>query len=305
MTGPSGEQVEIVYGDQHAVVVEVGGGLRAYSLAGREILDGYGADELCRSGRGQALIPWPNRLEDGSYEYDGRRHQVPIDDPAENNAIHGLVRWASWTVGRRTPESVAMEHLLHPRPGFPFSLALRIEYALTDAGLSVTTSATNVGPDPCPYGCGAHPYLTLGTDRVDSLVLRAPAGMVMTSDDRGLPTGWSSVEGTEYDFRQPRPIGATRLDSCFTELERGEDGLARVELDDPASGNALVLWAERGYGYLMLFTGDPLPDVSRRSLAVEPMTCAPNAFRSGEGLVRLEPGASFTSSWGIALGSAR
>ena len=51
MTGPSGEQVEIVHGDQHAVVVEVGGGLRAYSLAGREILDGYGADELCRSGR--------------------------------------------------------------------------------------------------------------------------------------------------------------------------------------------------------------------------------------------------------------
>ncbi len=305
MTERSGEQVEIAYGDQRVVVVEVGGGLRTYSVAGRDVLDGYGADELCPSGRGQVLIPWPNRLEDGSYEFDGRRHQAPIDDPAENDAIHGLVRWASWRVGRQAPESVAMEHLLHPRPGYPFSLALRIEYALSDAGLSVTTTATNVGPDPCPYGCGSHPYLTLGTERVDSLVLRAPGGTVLSSDERGLPTGRSSVEGTEYDFRRPRPIGATRLDNCFTDLERGDDGLAHVELEDPESGNALALWADSRYGYLMLFTGDPLPDVSRRSLAVEPMTCPPNAFRSGEGLIRLEPGASFTSSWGIAPRSAR
>jgi aldose 1-epimerase len=305
MTESSGEQIEIAYGDQRVVVVEVGGGLRTYSVAGREVLDGYGADELCPSGRGQVLIPWPNRLEDGSYEFDGRRHQAPIDDPAENDAIHGLVRWASWRVGRQAPDSVAMEHLLHPRPGYPFSLALRIEYVLSDAGLSVTTTATNVGADPCPYGCGSHPYLTLGTERVDSIVLRAPGGTVLSSDERGLPTGRSSVEGTEYDFRRPRPIGVTRLDNCFTDLERGDDGLAHVELEDPESGNALALWADSRYGYLMLFTGDPLPDVSRRSLAVEPMTCPPNSFRSGEGLIRLEPGASFTSSWGIAPRSPR
>ncbi len=305
MSSPSGEQFEISYGDQHAVVVEVGGGLRTYSVADRGVLDGYGDDELCRSGRGQVLVPWPNRLEDGSYEFHGRRHQLPIDDPAENVAIHGLVRWASWTVGRRTSESVAMEHLLHPRPGYPFSLALRIEYALSDAGLAVTTTATNVGPDPCPYGCGSHPYLTLGTERVDSLVLRAPGATVLSSDERGLPTGWSSVDGTEYDFRQRRPIAATQLDNCFTDLARGADGLARVELEDPESGNALTLWADDRYGYLMLFTGDPLPDVSRRCLAVEPMSCPPNAFRSGEGLIRLEPGASFTSSWGVSPRSDR
>jgi aldose 1-epimerase len=246
------------------------------------------------------LIPWPNRLEDGSYEFDGRRHQVPIDDPAENAAIHGLVRWASWAVGRRTQESVAMEHLLHPRPGYPFSLALRIEYTLSDTGLSVATTATNVGPNPCPYGSGAHPYLTLGTEQIDSLLLRVPGATVLSSDERGLPTGRSPVEGTEYDFRQRTAIAATRLDSCFTDLERGEGGLARVELEDPESGNAVALWADGRYGYLMVFTGDPLPDVNRRSLAVEPMTCPPNAFRSGEALIRLEPGASFTSSWGIA-----
>ena len=97
MTAPSGEQVEIASGDQRAVVVEVGGGLRTYSAGGRAFLDGYGPDEMSRSGRGQVLIPWPNRLEDGGYEFDGRRHQAPIDDLAENAAIHGLVRWAAWT----------------------------------------------------------------------------------------------------------------------------------------------------------------------------------------------------------------
>ena len=97
---PSGEQIEIALGDQRAVVVEVGGGLRTYSAAGRELLDGYRADEMSTSGRGQVLIPWPNRIQDGSYEFDGERHQLPINDPAEQDAIHGLVRWAAWTVAR-------------------------------------------------------------------------------------------------------------------------------------------------------------------------------------------------------------
>ena len=299
MIAPSGDQVEIASGDQRAVVVEVGGGLRTYSAGGRAFLDGYGPDEMSRSGRGQVLIPWPNRLEDGSYEFDGRRHQAPIDDLSENAAIHGLVRWAAWTARRRAPESVVMEHLIHPRPGYPFSLALRIEYTLSDSGLTVTTAATNVGADPCPYGSGAHPYLTLGTEQIDSLVLRAPGATVLSSDERGLPTGRSPVAGTEYDFRRPRPIGATRLDSCFTDLERGDDGRARVELTTEADDAGVTLWTDEQYGYLMLFTGDPLPDVARRSLAVEPMTCPPNAFRTGEAVIRLEPGQSVTSTWGI------
>jgi aldose 1-epimerase len=278
--------------------VEVGGGLRAYSAAGRELLDGYPVDEMSGSGRGQVLIPWPNRIEDGSYEFEGRRQQLPIDQVDERNAIHGLVRWAAWTVGEREPNRVVMEHVLHPRPGYPFSLAVDVEYLLSEAGLRVRTSATNVGGTACPYAAGAHPYLTAGTATVDSTLLRAPGRTVLQSDARGIPVGAASVEGTDFDFRWPRPIGATKLDNAFTDLERGEDGLARVELRDPGGGG-VSLWVDEGYGYLMLFTGDPLPDIARRSLAVEPMTCPPNAFRSGEALIRLEPGASFTSSWGI------
>jgi aldose 1-epimerase len=281
------------------VVVKVGGGLRTFSAGGREVLDGYRYDEMSTSGRGQVLIPWPNRIQDGSYEYAGRRHQLPLDNVEEQNAIHGLVRWSSWTVAARTVDRVVMEHVIHPRPGYPFLLAIAIEYALSDEGLRVRTTAVNHGTGACPYGSGAHPYLAVAAPSVDSVVLRVPARTVLRSDERGIPVGTAPVEGTDYDFRRPRPIGRTKLDNCFTDLERDVGGRARVQLRGPERGDELTLWMDETYEYVMLFTGDPLPDVDRRSLAVEPMTCPPNAFRSGEALIHLEPGEAFTSAWGL------
>jgi len=298
LSHPSGEQIELTLGDQSAVVTEVGAGLRSYSAAGRDLVDGYRADEMSPSGRGQVLIPWPNRIEDGIYEFDGKSHQLPLNQVGERNAIHGLVRWVVWTVAEREPHRVVMEHVLHPHPGYPFSLALAIEYLLTVDGLRVQVNAENVGSETCPYGAGAHPYLTAGTPTDDSVVLRVPGATVLRSDERGIPVGSAPVEGTELDFRRGRTIGGTKLDSCFTDLEREEGGLASVELHDPDAGG-VTLWVDESYPYLMLFTGDPLRDVARRSLAVEPMTCPPNAFRSGEAVIRLESGRSFTSTWGI------
>jgi aldose 1-epimerase len=294
--------VEIEAGDQRAAVDTVGGGLRSYAAAGRELLDGYPAGEPAPSGRGQVLIPWPNRLEDGAYEFDGRSHQLPLNEPERGNAIHGLVRDTAWTVGERASGRVVVEHELTPRPGYPFALSLRIEYALSESGLSVRTTATNVGEEACPFGSGQHPYLTLGTPIVDSLILRAPGRTVLRVDERSLPVGREPVEATDYDYRRPTEIGATTLDHAFADLERGQDGRARVELRDPVSRAGLTVWVDESYRYLQLFTGDPLADVSRRSLAVEPMTCPPNAFRTGEDLVRLEPGESHTSVWGIVPG---
>ncbi len=303
VVAPSGEQIEIELGDQRVVVTEVGAGLRVYSVGDHDVVNGYGDDEMATAGRGQVLIPWPNRLEDGRYEFEGREHQLPLTEPERANAIHGLVRWSAWNVAAREPNRVVMESRLHPQPGYPFTLDLSIEYALSDKGLAVRTTATNVGPDRCPYGCGAHPYLTVGTETVDATVLRAPARTVLQADGRGIPTGATPVAGTDYDFREPRAISGTRLDHGFTDLERDEDGLATVELANPDSGVALALWVDESYPYLMLFTGD-LPEVERCALAVEPMTCAPNAFRSGESLIVLEPGGSVTSTWGISASVA-
>ncbi len=302
---PSGEQFELSSGAQRAVVVEVGGGLRAYTVDGADVLDGYGADEVCPTARGQILIPWPNRLRDGRYDWHGEQLQVPLSEPDRGNAIHGLVRWANWVASERGRDRLVMELVSHPRDGYPFALALRLEYALGAEGLTVTTNATNVGSQPCPFGAGAHPYITAGTPKLDDCCLQAPGGAWMPTDERMIPTGSKSVRGTEYDFREPRQLGETQLDTGYAELDRGDDGRARVSLEDPASGRRVELWTDESYPYLMLFTGDALPDERRRrqGLGVEPMSCAPNAFQSREGLLTLDPGQSFTGSWGIQASS--
>jgi aldose 1-epimerase len=292
-------EIDIACGEQRVAVVTLGGGLRSYEAGGREILDGFAAGERPTSGRGQVLSPWPNRIENGSYEFDGKRLQLPLSEPEHGNAIHGLVREAMWNVTDLATDRVLLDHLLEAQPGYPFTLALTMEYSLSDAGLTVTASARNVGSEPCPYGSGQHPYLSLGTPTIDTLRLQLPADVVAFSDERGIPERSEPVEGTQYDFRAGRTIGDTVLDNAYTELRRDDDGRARVLLDDPNGDSGLAVWVDERYSYLMLFTGDPLPDVARRSIAVEPMTCPPNAFRTGESLIRLGPGESTVSTWGI------
>jgi len=292
-------QIEIARGGQRVGVVALGGGLRSYEAAGRELLNGFRPGERPASGRGQVLVPWPNRIEDGSYKFDGKRMQLPLTEAENGNAIHGLVRGATWNLVDHEADRVVLDYTLEPQPGYPFALGLSIEYALSPTGLTVTTTAWNLSGETCPYGAGQHPYLTLGTPTIDTLRLQVPARVVAFSDERGLPVRSAPVDGTEYDFRAGREIGGTVLDNAFAELERDGDGRARVLLDDVAGGAGLTLWVDESYRYLMLYTGDSHPDVARRGLAVEPMTCPPNAFRTGESVIRLEPGESVASSWGL------
>ena len=304
MFSPSGEQFEIAFADQRVAVVEVGGGLRTYSVGDSELIDGYAPNEMCPSGRGQVLMPWPNRLAGGAYEFAGRDLQLPVNERATGSAIHGLVRWAAWSVAEREPHRVVVRHDLHPQPGYPFALAITIEYVLSADGLRVSTTATNVGDDPCPFGAGAHPYLRPGSPVVDTALLHLPARSVLQPDATGIPVA-SPVGGTELDFQRPTTLGGTRLDHCFTDLQPGDDGLTRVTFTSAADdGTGVVLWVDEAYPYVMLYTGDDRPDVSRRSMAIEPMTCPPQAFRTGRGVVRLDPGESFNGSWGLAPWSA-
>ena len=298
---PSGHQAELVHGDQRAVVVEVGGGLRDYTVAGEAVLDGYAENEMCHGGRGQVLAPWPNRLDGGRYRFGGADLQLPVDEVGRTNAIHGLVRWSSWRLEQRGAGRVVAAHVLYPRPGYPFTLGLEIEYALGSAGLTVITTAANLGGDPLPFGLGFHPYLTVGSERIDEAVLTAPAGKVVPADERGIPAGQATeVAGTDRDLRRARPIGDVRLDDCYTDLQADGEGRFVVVLAGPGGTPALDLWADAGFRYLMLFTGDTLPaGERRRGLAVEPMTCPPNAFASGEALAVLEPGEERRYSWGI------
>jgi aldose 1-epimerase len=307
MPSPSGRQVRLAAHDQELVAVEVGGGLRVYRAGGVDVLDGYDEQEMAAGGRGQLLAPWPNRLAGGRYTWEGRALQVPINEVDRGNAIHGLARWANWTVPDATPQpwgpqtppdSTQLSYRLHPQPGWPWILDLRVTYRLAvEHGLEVRTTITNTSDEPCPIGLGWHPYIRTA---VDTTRLTVPAATVYQTDDRGIPTGRRPVEGTDVDFRAGREIGAAQLDVAFTDLERDAHGRATVVVE-PADGAPISLWVDRHYTHLMVFTGDTLADTSRRrrGLAIEPMTAAPDMLNSGDGLVRLEPGCSFEANWGI------
>jgi aldose 1-epimerase len=299
---PSGAQFEIAHGQQRATIVEVGAGVREYAAAGRPVLDPYPLEAISDGARGAPLIPWPNRLADGRYRFDGVDHQLALSEPERHNAIHGLMRWRPWTALERDPGRVLMGARLFALPGYPFNLELRIAYELSDAGLTVTTTATNVGQSACPYGAGQHPYISPGQGPIDDCLLQVPAATrILTDGERQLPCGREALAGGDHDFRSPRRVGDQRLDDPFTDLARDGEGNATVTLTPP-DGGRVQLWMDQRYRFVELFSGDTLaPERRRRGLAVEPMTCAPNGFQSGDGLVRLEPGESFTSRWGVRL----
>jgi len=295
---PSGKQFELRLGDQAAVITEVGAGLRSYTVGDCELLDGYGVDEMCSSAQGQTFIPWPNRIADGCYRFGDRDYQLPLTEPAAHNAIHGLTRWANWHVAHANHRILRMQLDLHPQPGYPYALRCELTYRFGTRGLSVETRSTNVGAEVCPYATGAHPYLAPAAGLIDELSLQVPAQGFYPTDERGVPTGRCRVDGSTYDLRRLRRIGGLELDTAFTGLARDDDGGSTVTVCAP-DGSQTTLWMDAAYGYVEIFTGDSIPDVDRRrrGLGIEPMTAAPNAFRTGDGLVCLEPGQTHSATW--------
>ncbi len=298
---PSGEQFEIVAGDYRAVAVGAGGGLRTLTHAGRPLVDGYPAVARAEGGRGQVLAPWPNRVRDGQWTWGDKQLQLPLSEPKKGNASHGLVRWAGWGAIDRSPERVVLAHRLHPQPGYPFTVGLSVEYRIGAGGLSVETTATNLGQQPCPYGAGSHPYLTVGTERVDDMVLTLPASEYIVVDERGIPRERRPTVRSPFRFFQTMQIGELKLDTAFGGLTGNEAVVA-----SPDGQRRVRLWWDDAHKWVMVFTGDTLdPGRRRRSVAIEPMTCPPNAFVSGEGLRVLEPEESWTTAWGIEANPGR
>lgn len=310
MVAPSGEQFEIRGGGYRAVVTECGASLRVLEHDGRSLVLGWEEDAQTSSGRGQLLAPWPNRVRDGRYSFEGRDHRLPLSEPKLGNASHGLVRWAAWTLAVRSDCSVSLGYRLMSQSGYPWTLDLHVTYVVSEAGLTVTVTATNLSRSPAPYALGAHPYLTAGTGPVDGWELTLPVDTRLVVDEQLIPVGRAGIEGSDLDFRAARPIGSTSLDTAFTGVDRDADGRATVSLRDPSTDLGVALWMDERHGWLQVFTGDELPSQARQSLAVEPMTAPPNALGSGEDLVVLAPagasGDEHSASWGIhALSSAR
>ena len=302
---PSGEQFQINHGEQHATIVEVGGGIRSFTDSGRDVLQPYSVNAMCDGAHGTPLIPWPNRLADGRFTFDGATYQVALTEPTKSNAIHGFLRWRPWRALEHEADRVVMGVRLFPLQGYPFQLDLRVEYRLGTDGLTVTTTATNSGETALPFGSGQHPYLSPGGDAtVDECLLQFDAATRITTDPhRQLPTGTEAVAGTPYDFREPRRIGNLAMDFAFTDLARDKDQRAWVHLTG-RDGLTATMWVDATYALIELYTADTLDKPRRRKgLGSEPMTCPPNAFATGQNLIRLAPRESTVAVWGARLSS--
>jgi aldose 1-epimerase len=297
---PTGAQWTVRRSTDELVVVEFGGGIRSYTRGGVDVVAGFGPDEMSVAGRGQQLIPWPNRLRDGRYAFAGTERQLALTEPAKHNATHGLVRWSTWDLLDQTSSSITVGHRLHPQPGWSWVLELTTLYALGDEGLTVTTTAVNVSSDDAPFGYGAHPYLSIADTPVAEVELEVPGDTYLETDpERQLPVATHPVEGSAYDFRTSRPIGDQALDTAFSGLARGPDGRWTVTLRGLATGE-VSLWGDEAYAWTQVFTGRASPHTEGTTgIAVEPMTCPPDAFNSGTDLLVLRPEQAHTGSWGI------
>lgn len=294
-------QFGLTFDDQVATVVEVGAAVREFRVAGRDVFQSYPESAFSTGFHGAVLLPWPNRLADGRYLFDGDEYQVPISEPSRMTALHGLSPWRAWSVVEHEADRVALRLSLLPSPGYPFYVDTVVEYQLDALGLRVTTTSHNVGDRPCPYAVGFHPWLSPGDATLDECTLSLDATHRFVTDDRLLPVGEETVAGTAYDFSDARTIGSLVLDDAFTGVPRAADGKVWVRLTGPDARTAAI-WMDESCDYWQLCTGDMLPPhQARRGLAAEPMTAAPNAFVSGRGLRRLEPGDHVTTTWGACL----
>ena len=295
----SGCQFLLAHGEYRAVVASVGASLRELRFGGRDLIRPYDADEIRPNYRGAILAPWPNRVVDGTYTFDGATHQLSLTEPERGHSLHGLLAWADWETADQSDSSVRLRSTVVPQEGYPFRLTVEVTYTLDDDGLTTSVTALNAGPDAAPYGVAPHPYLVAGDGLVDEWTLTIPADSVLeVTEDRLIPTGLAAVSGG-FDFRTPRQVGSTFLDHAFTDV-RYDDGVATVAVTGPDGRGAAVSFGS-GCPWVQVHTGDLPKDPvgSRRGLAVEPMTCPPDAFNSGTDLVVLEPGASHSTQWMI------
>lgn len=269
-----------------------------------DIILGYAhkADKL--GGQGDVLIPFPGRVGGGKYTFDGQDYQMELNDADGPNAIHGFVRKVDWTTESTSAGEVVYSYVLeeNSRAGYPFGLKTKIKYQVDSQGVTCTYSIENIGSAPAPVAAGFHPYFTVGDEWVDESILTLPMNTMLEFDDHLIPTGrLLSLNGSLYDFRFPRPIGDLKINSCFCDPIHDENGRTNFTLESPKTGRKVTVWTDQAIAYVVLYTGDVLPDrMRRRGLAIEPMTCGSDAFNHPDwGLVALNPGAVTSGQWGV------
>jgi aldose 1-epimerase len=307
----SGTQHALRAGDYEAVIAGVGASLRCLTYSGRHLTLGFDADEVRPGHRGATLVPWPNRVVDGRYTFDGADYQLALTEPARGHALHGLGSWIEFHPVDKDSSHVTLEAVIEAQKGYPWRVVVRTTFTLDADGLTQSVTAVNESSEPAPWGTSAHPYLVAGAGTVDDWTLELPASQVLqATPDRLIPDGLDpvDVDAARFDFRIARPIGAVQLDHAFTELTADADGTTTARVT-AADGTGVEMVWDASCPWVQVFTSDQpqgaADPANRAGLALEPMTCAPDAFNAEKyaydtGLIVLEPGVPATAQWRIA-----
>lgn len=288
---PTGTQYAITHGETTAVVAEVGATLRSFRVGGTEVFWTYPDDAQPVQWAGTTLVPWPNRIRDGRYVHDEVEQLLPVNEHPLHNALHGLAHALEWRLVRRSADAVTLAAVIYPQPGWPGVLEVETTHTVTEHSLTISWQTRNVGNVAVPFGYGCHPYFAFGS--IDDLTVSSPFGRELRVDDRLLPTELGEVS-EEYDFREPRALGELTLDTAFT----GADGAWEIQMT--GDGRAVTVWADERHRWAQIYTHP-----GRGAIAVEPMTCGPDAFNAGpthDDLVVLGPGDTARGTWGVRVG---
>jgi aldose 1-epimerase len=296
----SGNQIVIGAGPYRAVIASVGASLRKLQYDGRDLIVPFAADRVRPSFRGAVLAPWPGRVVDGRYVLSDSVQRLPLNESAHGHARDGLALWLDFAAASSSASAVSMMQVIEAQEGYPCRLAIEVGYRLdTLTGLTWQVSVINVGSTTAPYGTGVHPYLVAGPSRLDEWELTLPAqSFVETVGDRLLPGEQRPAAGGSLDFLAGRPLGDSKIDNAFSDLVWDGSGHATAVLKDPSGTGVAMAWG-RSCPWVHVHTADHLADDDRLGLAVEPVTCPPNAFNSHEDLIWLEPGQTHQATWEI------
>lgn len=293
---PTGRRFHLRGPHSSAEIAQVGAALRALTVDGVDLVPRYPDDVPTPAASGVVLVPWPNRIRDGRYSFDGADLQLAISEPKFGNASHGLLRFGTYEPIEQSDERLVLGADVVPQTGYPFHLRTRVTFSLQRDGLHVAHDIENIGATTAPVALGVHPYLQIGGVATADLVVRSTGTTTLVLDDRNIPVDEIPV-ATGTDLRAGVRLGDAALDNGYRGLQRDAEGRARHTLTAP-DGARVELWQDEGFRWAQVFTTDRYPG-QPLAVAIEPMTAPANAFATGEDLERLEPGHILHREWGV------
>jgi aldose 1-epimerase len=302
-TLPTGRPIVLEREGVRAEIGTVAAVLRSLTVQGADVTLPIPADRAPGMCNGVILSPWPNRVRAARWTLDGAEQQLDITEPERGGALHGLLQFADYEIAEQSADAVTLAAPIPPQHGWPFLLETRVRYELAPDGLTVTHSARNLSSARAPYATGSHPYLRVGDVPIAELELTVPASSYFEVDERLDPIGERPVEGTRYDLRTPCRVGDLALDTAFGGVEHAHAAERRGDVAwlTAPDGSRTTLWQSTDWAYVQVFTTHEMPgaDGPIDAIAIEPMTAPPDALNSGQGLIWLQPGASWKGSWGL------